>query len=162
MGIEIERKFTIKEEFIETIINKATKSSTIKQGYISSSPDRSVRVRISNLDAFLTIKGRTKGIRRSEFEYPIPLKDASSLLKLAEGPIIHKVRYIIEENNNSWEVDIFEGDNRGLNIAEIELESETQKIILPKWINREVTGDNRYYNLALCSYPYNQWDKIDN
>lgn len=162
MGVEIERKFTINKEFVNSLIDKATKSAIIRQGYLSSSPDRSVRIRISDKNAFITIKGKTVGISRSEFEYPIPLEDALDLLSLSENPIIEKIRYIIEENNNMWEIDLFKGANKGLIIAEIELKSETQEFIIPTWIDKEVTGNSKYYNLALSRHPYNQWIEIDN
>jgi adenylate cyclase len=114
-------------------------------------------VRIAGPKAFLTIKGVPTGATRVEFEYEIPLADAGQLLKLSDGPIVEKNRYVIDHEGSRWEVDEFLGDNAGLVIAEIELRSEDQPFSRPEWLGGEVTGDFRYYNSSLASYPYSQW-----
>lgn len=153
MALEIERKFLINKELIifENGIN-------IKQGYIQTSNNTVVRVRVKGSKAFLTIKGENKGSTRLEFEYEIPLDEANEMLeKLCSKPIIDKTRYEIKHANHLWEVDVFYGDNEGLIIAEVELSSEDEKVILPSWIKKEVTSDTRYYNNQLIHNPYKLW-----
>lgn len=157
MATEIERKYLVHPKAWEKAKTKAT-FSLISQGYLSLEAERTVRIRIKEEVAFLTIKGKTKGISRVEFEYPIPLKDGLDLLKLCQGSMIQKRRYLLKENQLTWEVDEFEGDNKGLIIAEVELESETQEPILPSWIKEEVSDDNRYYNSNLVTHPFKNWN----
>ncbi len=154
MGIEIERKFLVKEE---GWIALAGDGLDCRQGYISSAPDKTVRVRVMGAQAFLTIKGSTRGITRSECEYKIPLSDAESLLALCGDAVIKKKRYLIQSEGMRWEIDVFTGANAGLVVAEIELESEDQKIDLPGWLGKEISGDFRYFNSALARHPFSEW-----
>ena len=153
MSKEIERKFLVKKNLFKII----GESQYIAQGYLSSTPDRTVRVRIKNHKGYLTVKGKNKGISRSEFEYEIPEIDAKELLKLCEQSIIIKRRHIVKFKNSLWEVDIFEGDNEGLIVAEIELQSEEENFDKPEWIGEEVSFDTRYYNSNLSKFPYKLW-----
>lgn len=148
MPLEIERKFLIKNNSWE---NHVSQQVSIKQGYLSTDPERTVRIRISNDNAFITIKGKSKGATRSEFEYAIPIHDAQELLKLCIPNIIEKVRYLIKHGDHTWELDVFKGKHHGLVIAEIELNSENEKFDLPIWVGEEVTGDVRFYNSYLSN-----------
>ena len=154
MAVEIERKYLIDSEKLGTLKN----ANRIKQGYITTNKDAVVRVRVKNDKGYLTIKSSNIGASRLEFEYEIPLVEANEMLdKLCQKPIIDKNRYIVDFANHIWEIDIFYGDNEGLVIAEVELEDENEHIELPLWIKEEVTGDVKYYNSNLMSYPYNKW-----
>ncbi len=154
MGIEIERKFLIDRDKIGTLEN----GYQIKQGYIQTFDHTTVRVRIRDKDAFLTIKGKSTGATRLEFEYPIPLNDAKGMLKnLCSSSVIDKTRYLVKHEGHVWEVDIFEGENKGLVVAEIELESEDETFTLPNWITKEVTDYKRYFNSNLIEHPYSNW-----
>lgn len=160
MAIEIERKFLVKNDSWR----EGAQGQKYMQGYMSRGKVATVRVRITEQGAFLTIKGKptvqeeTISAAKLEFEYPIPVADAKEMLNLlCEGPIIEKTRYCIEQNGLTWEVDQFYGENSGLIMAEVELESEDQEITLPSWIGREVTSDTRYYNASLAEKPYSQW-----
>ena len=155
MATEIERKFLVNK----SLFKPTNEGEYIAQGYLSSTLERTVRVRIKNNRGFLTIKGKNRGISRSEFEYEIPEPDARELLKLCEPSIIVKRRHIINVNNSIWEVDIFEGDNNGLIVAEIELQSEDEIFSRPDWLGDEVSNDARYYNSNLSKRPYNTWNK---
>ena len=153
MGKEIERKFLVKGNRWRSL----GKSLLYRQGYINTAGKETVRVRIVGSNAYLTIKGATEGKSRLEFEYSIPIQDAQEMLdNLCSFPLIEKKRYKIPIENLVWEVDEFMGENEGLIIAEVELQAENQQIILPDWIEREVS-DPRYYNANLAKYPYNQW-----
>ena len=156
MSKEIERKFLVKKNLFEI----TGEGQYIAQGYLSSTPERTVRVRIKNNRGYLTVKGKNNGISRSEFEYEIPEDDAKELLELCEPSIIVKRRYIINFKDSIWEVDIFEGDNEGLIVAEIELQSENEEFNKPNWIAEEVSNDPRYYNSQLSKQPYKYWNKI--
>lgn len=154
MPQEIERKFLVCGDRWRQL----GEGIPYRQGYLQRTPEKTVRVRIAGDKAFLTIKGKTEGIARLEFEYPIPLTDAQELLeKLGDRPQIEKIRYRIPLGEFIWEVDEFLGENQGLILAEIELEYEAQPFPKPDWISTEVTGDRRYYNANLVNYPYNQW-----
>ena len=155
MPVETERKFLV----IGTDWKAGASSKEFSQGYLQQDPERSVRVRIAGDQAFLTIKGMSQGISRLEFEYPIPVGDASQLLPLCLPGIISKTRYFVEVDGLLWEIDEFHGDNEGLVIAEIELEDESVQIDLPNWIGREVSDDRRYYNVALAKSPYSEWEQ---
>ncbi|MCC8142992.1 MAG: CYTH domain-containing protein [Tannerellaceae bacterium] len=159
MAIEIERKFLVKGDFKAEVIC----SRHIVQGYISSQPERTVRIRISDRDGFITIKGisDTAGLCRAEFEYPIPVVDAEELIRLCEPGIIDKVRYEVPVEGHLWEVDVFHGVNEGLVTAEIELASADEQVQLPGWLGQEVTGDRKYYNSMLSKRPYNQWSESE-
>ncbi|MCF8358011.1 MAG: CYTH domain-containing protein [Prolixibacteraceae bacterium] len=153
MAKEIERKFLVD-------IDKWGKRgdvSHIMQGYIFIHPQKVIRIRIDGKKAFLTIKGNLVGITRDEYEYPIPYNDACQLLKLCEGDIVEKNRYVLEYAGKKWEIDAFFGPNEGLVIAEVELERCDEKIELPNWVTVEVSQDNRYYNFNLSRHPFSQW-----
>ncbi len=126
MALEIERKYLLKNDNWKS---KADAGTVIKQGYLNAAKERTVRVRIYGDQGFLTIKGKNEGISRAEFEYNIPLNEAMSMLEICEKPLIEKTRYLYLEAGNTWEIDVFEGDNKGLEIAEIELKSEDQKFL---------------------------------
>ena len=154
MGKEIERKFLVKGEAWKSL----AKGTGYRQGYLNSVKERTVRVRTVGDQGFLTIKGITRGASRTEYEYPIPLADAEAMLNdLCEKPLIEKNRYKIKDRNLTWEVDEFFGENQGLIVAEVELESENQSFEKPDWIGKEVTGDPRYFNANLIKHPYTQW-----
>ncbi len=154
MGVEIERKFLVDAY---PYLADAT-GIVCKQGYITSSSGCTVRVRIMDTQGYLTIKGKGQGLARSEYEYEIPLDDAEEMLQqLCRKPLIEKIRFKIPYAGFIWEVDHFEGENAGLVVAEIELESENQPFEKPPWIGLEVTGDTRYYNATLQQQPYISW-----
>jgi len=154
MAQEIERKFLVDPAKLPPL----PLGYTIKQGYIAAS-NATVRVRIRDDKAFLTLKGRAKGITRSEFEYPIPLKDAKAILsELCIHPFISKKRYLIVQEGYTWELDIFEGENEGLIVAEIELESESEPFSKPDWVTQEVSNDPCYRNTYLVHHPFLSWD----
>lgn len=153
MGIEIERKFLVLDDRW-----KKVDGVLLRQGYLSSDPERTVRVRVEGSRAVVTIKGKTVGATRGEWEYPIPLEDAQDLLeRLCEQPAIEKCRYRIPYQGMTWEVDEFLGANAGLVVAEIELESEDQPFLKPDWVGEEVTHDARYFNSSLIRKPYSEW-----
>lgn len=156
MTKEIERKFLVKGDFKK----HATKSYKIAQGYLSTVPERTVRVRIRDNQGFLTVKGagNTSGTTRFEWEKEISKQDAENLLMLCEPSIIEKIRYIIPVNNNLFfEVDEFLGENSGLIIAEIELPNENAFFEKPTWLGEEVTGNQKYYNAILAKKPFFNW-----
>jgi len=155
MAKEIERKFLVKGNFKEFV----SKSQRITQGYLSSAPKRTVRVRIKGEKGFLTIKGivNKSGASRYEFEKEITIKETKELLNICEPGIINKTRYFVEFKNHTYEVDEFYGDNKGLIIAEMELESENEKFKKPNWLGKEVTGDVKYYNSMLMKNPFKNW-----
>lgn len=155
MGREIERKFLLLPGAWRP---DPAGGIRYRQGYLSSDPDRVVRVRTAGDRAYLTIKGRTSGITRSEFEYPIPLVDANALLaNLCEPPLIEKTRYLVPYEGRTWEIDVFEGDNAGLVLAEVELPDEAAALTLPPWAGREVSDDPRYFNSNLARDPWTRW-----
>ena len=154
MGKEIERKFLVKGEEWKA----AAKGIVYRQGYLSSIKERVVRVRTIEDKGFLTIKGITKGVSRSEFEYEISVEDADTMLDdICEKPLIEKKRYKIPVGGLVFEVDEFFGENAGLIVAEVELADEKQKIELPPWIGAEVSGDPRYFNSNLIKHPFTKW-----
>lgn len=152
MAKEIERKFRVKEGSW-----RSAKGTTFRQGYLNSVKERVVRVRIINDKGYLTIKGLTVGATRLEFEYEIPRRDAEQLLDICEKPLIEKTRFKVEEGGFIWEIDEFFGENQGLIVAEVELESEDQDFPRPDWVLEEVTGDPRYFNSNLIKKPYKMW-----
>lgn len=157
MGIETERKFLLKNSNWKNQKPYAA-PALIRQGYLNTAAERTVRVRIKDQEGFLTIKGLTSGFSRQEFEYPVPLGDAQSLLRMCEGPLIEKTRHFIIHGHQLWEIDVFFGENEGLIMAEAELEREDQKLEIPDWIGKEVTQDKRYYNSGLSRYPFQKWE----
>jgi len=154
MSVEIERKFLVKG----TAWKALGEGTAIRQGYLSTNPDRVVRVRIEGTSATMTIKGRSIGATRREWEYAIPLADADELLSgLCERPLIEKTRTRISHDGMVWEIDEFFGENLGLVVAEIELQSEDQAFSKPDWIAEEVTHDARYFNSTLLKHPFTSW-----
>jgi adenylate cyclase len=155
MAIEIEHKFLLGNDNWR---HEVDKSVHFKQGYLSSVATSSIRVRISDNQAWLNIKSATIGTQRSEYEYEIPQSDANEILdKLCHKPLIEKIRHYINVGNHLWEIDEFKGDNEGLIVAEIELSDINQKFIKPQWLGKEVTHDLRYYNNNLALFPYSNW-----
>lgn len=154
--IEIERKFLVTNS---DFITSATKKNRIVQGYLNSNPERTVRIRIKGNKGFLTIKGKgnESGTTRLEWETEIPSLEAEKLLSLCEKGSIDKIRYEIPLGKHIYEVDVFEGENKGLIIAEIELELETESFLKPNWLGEEVTGDEKYYNAYLSNHPFSEW-----
>jgi CYTH domain-containing protein len=154
VGREIERKFLV----VGDDWRQEATGATIRQGYLCSLQERSVRVRVAGDRGTLTIKGMADGAARAEYEYEIPVGDAEELLnELCERPLIEKTRYRVENADDIWEIDVFAGDNSGLTVAEIELEDEGQTVRLPEWIGEEVTGDPRYLNANLFKHPFCRW-----
>lgn len=155
MPPEIERKFLVEDESWR---DHCRDSMRIRQGYLAASAKASVRVRVSGDRAWLNIKGATVGISRAEFDYEIPALDAERLMDtLCARPLIEKTRYFVDHGGHRWEIDVFEGDNAGLIVAEIELASEDEPFELPPWAGEEVSQDSRYYNAALVNLPYSRW-----
>lgn len=154
MGVEIERKFLLKNDSWRSL----ARGTKYRQGYLNSAKDRTVRVRTIGDKGYLTIKGISRGAVRLEYEYEISVADAQAMLKeLCEKPLIEKKRHKVEYKGLIWEIDEFFGENQGLIVAEVELESEDQKFVKPGWISEEVTGDPRYFNANLIHLPYRKW-----
>lgn len=155
MANEIERKFLVKGDFK----NLASKETRIVQGYLSSIPERTVRVRIKGDKGFITIKGigNASGAARYEWEKEIPVNEVEELLKICEPGVIDKTRYLVKAGNHTFEVDEFYGENLGLIVAEVELTSETESFEKPAWLGEEVTGDTKYYNSMLMKNPFTKW-----
>jgi adenylate cyclase len=156
MGKEIERKFLVKGDFKAEV----TKQTKITQGYLSSVPERTVRVRIKGDKGFITIKGigSKSGASRFEWEKEVPVNEIKELLELCEPGVIDKTRFIVPEKSGlKFEVDEFYGDNQGLTVAEIELPSEDHPFGKPEWLGEEVTGDAKYYNSMLMKNPFKNW-----
>ena len=157
MPVEIERKFLVRNNVWRDAADGGVR---FRQGYLIGAKQASVRVRIEGERANLNIKGATLGIRRQEFEYSIPLDEANELLDtLCEKPLIEKVRYTVSYGAHVWEIDLFEGDNAGLVVAEIELTDEQEPFQRPDWLGEEVSGDPRYYNVSLVKHPYREWTR---
>jgi adenylate cyclase len=156
MGVEIERKFLVADDSWRSAV---TSSARIMQGYLANTGTATVRVRIRGDAGFLTIKGATQGVTRSEFEYPIPVADATQMLDtLAVGPVIDKVRHLVPVDGHTWEVDVFAGQNEGLVLAEVELAAHDAHFVLPTWAGAEVSDDPRYFNVNLAARPFRSWD----
>jgi CYTH domain-containing protein len=153
VGVEIERKYLLKDDSWRELADPIDYS----QGYLVADGERTVRVRVAGNEGFITIKGKSKGLSRKEFEYPVPVEDAHDLFSLCINHIVEKRRSKIKWEGKIWEIDEFIADNEGLVLAEIELESEDESFILPPWIGEEVTGDFRYYNSYLSLHPYPEW-----
>jgi len=155
-GMEIERKFLIKDSSFK---QQSHSHSHILQGYICSDRGRTIRVRLRDDEAFLTIKGPSAdgGLSRYEFEHPITRDEAKHLLQLCEPGIVDKTRYLVDYEHHTFEVDEFHGDNEGLVMAEVELCAPDEPFAKPDFLGKEVTGDRRYYNSHLRSHPYCQW-----
>jgi adenylate cyclase len=153
VAAEIERKFLVRDDSW----NDGSPGVRIAQGYLSLDPERSVRVRLAGENAWLTVKGRTEGITRAEFEYPIPVDDARALLAICLPSVIDKTRHRIGFAGHLWEIDVFHGTNEGLVMAEVELDDESAAPALPLWAGEEVSDDVRYYNTSLASRPFGLW-----
>lgn len=155
MGKEIEKKFLVKGEFKPDLKKKIR----ITQGYLSSVPERTVRVRIKGDKGFITIKGiaNESGASRFEWEKEIPLNEVKDLLEICEPGVIDKTRYLIDSGDHTFEVDEFYGDNEGLVVAEVELSDENEFFVKPDWLGTEVTGVTKYYNSMLMKNPYKNW-----
>lgn len=156
MSVEIERKFLVKNNDFKS---ESYSKKHIKQGYLNSDKNRTVRIRIANEKAFLTIKGvsNSSGTSRFEWEKEIQKAEAEELLLLCEPSIIEKTRYLVKIEHHTFEIDEFYGDNHGLVIAEIELNSEEERFSKPTWLAKEVTGDLKYYNSSMSKNPYKNW-----
>jgi len=155
MPLEIERKFIVDTNRLSL----SGSGKRYRQGYLPAAGKTSVRVRICDDAAWLTLKGETVGATRLEFEYSIPVEDAAHILEsLCTGSIIDKTRHLLDHAGHTWEIDIFAGDNAGLVIAEVELQSEDEAVELPDWAVEEVTRDSRYYNANLVKNPYSNWN----
>tara|TARA_B100000949_G_C14213341_1_gene421246 strand:- start:652 stop:1152 length:501 start_codon:yes stop_codon:yes gene_type:complete len=154
--LEIERKFLVKNEDFK---KEAYQSFHIKQGYLNSHPERTTRIRIKENKAFMTVKGKSSesGLSRFEWEKEIDLKDAEALLQLCEPGKIEKTRFLVKSGNHIFEVDEFYGENEGLIVAEVEMNSESDQVLLPDWLANEVTGEQKYYNSALTQKPFKTW-----
>lgn len=155
MAQEIERKFLVSGDFKSQVSG----SIRIVQGYLSSVPERTVRIRIKGDKGYLTVKGKgdESGTSRFEWETEISTTDAENLINISEPGIIDKTRHLVVVGNHIFEVDVFYGDNEGLTVAEVELGSINEKFEKPDWLGSEVTGDSRYYNSRLCKNPYKNW-----
>ena len=156
MPLEIERKFLVNDP---SFMEKSYKKHFVKQGFLNTDKNRIVRVRILDDKSFLTIKGvsNSSGTTRFEWEKEISLQDGKELLLLCENNPIEKERYLIKNKKYTFEVDVFLGENKGLIIAEIELDAENEKFEKPSWLGAEVTGQLKYYNSNLCSTPFKEW-----
>ena len=155
MAQEIEKKFLVAGEFKES----AKKATRITQGYLSSVPERTVRVRVKGEKGYITVKGigNDSGASRFEWEKEIPVEDVRDLLKICEPGVIDKTRYLVDCDGHTFEVDEFYGDNEDLVVAEVELGDENEAFTRPSWLGEEVTGDKKYYNSMLMKNPYKNW-----
>jgi adenylate cyclase len=155
MGIEVERKFLVSDESWRA---EVTSSTRIVQGYIAQTSTATVRVRVKGDRGFLTIKGVSVGVARSEYEYEVPVADALAMLdELAQGPVIDKVRHLVPVGAHIWEVDVFAGENAPLVMAEVELANADEAYVRPGWAGPEVSDDDRYFNVNLARTPYSTW-----
>ncbi|MCK8515693.1 CYTH domain-containing protein [Methylonatrum kenyense] len=155
MAIEIERKFLVRNDAWR---DQARPGQPMRQGYIGTMDKASVRVRQTTDRAWLNIKGATLGVQRREYEYPIPAADAEEILtELCSGALIEKTRFEVPFAGHLWEIDVFEGANAGLVVAEIELSSPDQPFQRPDWLGEEVSDDPRYYNACLVEHPWREW-----
>ena len=155
MAIEIERKFRVLNDRWRAAVHSST---LLRQGYLANTARASVRVRVAGETGWLSVKAMTPGRARAEYEVPIPASDAHEMLdRLCEGPLIEKWRHIVIYDGNEWEIDEFLGENAGLVIAELELDSEHEQFASPPWLGDEVTHDERYYNFRLSQQPWRRW-----
>lgn len=155
MATEIEHKFLIVNDNWR---NDADEGIYMVQGYMGSNEKSSIRIRINGDSANLNIKSKTIGIQRSEFDYPIPFDEAKEILEsLCDKPFIEKTRFHVKHDEHDWEVDVFAGENEGLIVAEIELNSAEEQFTCPDWVGENVSDDPRYYNICLVTHPYKDW-----
>lgn len=155
MGLEIERKFLVNHA--KWAVTEKPKGEFYRQGYMLTDPNKTIRVRATDTKGFLTIKGKSEGATRAEFEYEIPKEEAIQLLDIFAVSDLIKYRYKVVFAEKLWEVDVFLGENEGLIVAEIELSSEDETFDLPDWVAEEVTGEKKYYNSNLSTLPFKQW-----
>ncbi|MCJ0742382.1 CYTH domain-containing protein [Pedobacter montanisoli] len=155
MAIEIEHKYLVNLDIWKNII--PDKSVEIRQAYLQTDPEKTIRIRTKDKSGFITIKGKTVGASRLEFEYEIPIADANELINAFCSNLIEKTRHIVTHDSNIWEVDEFKGLNEGLIVAEIELTSEDEKYSIPNWLDKNVTDDPRYTNSNLTIKPFKAW-----
>ena len=158
MPREIERKFLLKNDAWRS---QVLASRQMSQGYLASGGNVSIRVRIAGDEAWLNIKAGGFVASRQEYEYPLPLDEARELLALVEGPLVEKTRHYVEQGALTWEIDEFHGDNSGLVVAELELDSEDADFARPPWLGIEVTELRRYYNVCLVKHPYRAWNEAE-
>jgi len=153
---EIERKFLVTSDDFKT---QAIRQARIVQGFLNTNPSRTVRVRIYGTQGFITVKGKSNetGMSRFEWEHEISVIEAEELMKLCEPGVIEKIRFEVKSGNHVFEVDEFLDENKGLIVAEVELNSETESFLKPLWLGKEVTGDKKYYNSNLSKHPYSKW-----
>lgn len=154
MPQEIERKFLLTNDDWKAEVDRAVR---MKQGYLNSAKERTVRIRIAGEQAFLTIKGPVSGVTRPEFEYEVPVSDGLAMMELCEQPVIEKTRYYVKRGLHLWEIDVFTGANEGLVVAEIELASEAEEFERPTWLGEEVSAEVKYYNSSLIELPFSCW-----
>lgn len=155
MAKEIERKFLVAGDAWR---EQSVAAQAMRQGYLASNPECSIRVRVAGAEAWFNIKSATLGIERTEFEFPIPAREASEVLdRFCGGRCLDKVRYYCPHAGHTWEVDVFTGVNAGLVVAEIELAAVDEAFERPAWLGREVSDDPRYYNVCLIDHPYSAW-----
>jgi adenylate cyclase len=155
MATEIERKFLITNDSWR---KDAEQGIQMIQGYMGSNEKSSIRIRVNGDSANLNIKSKTIGVQRSEYDYPIPLDEAKEILEsLCDKPFIEKTRFHVMHDGHKWEVDEFFGDNKGLIVAELELDSVDERFTQPDWLGKEVSDDPRYYNICLVTHPYKDW-----
>ena len=155
MGTEIEKKYLIVNDNWK---ENADDGIYMVQGYMGSNERSSIRIRINGDTANLNIKSKTIGIQRSEFEYPLPVDEAKEILEtLCDRPYIEKTRFHVMHEGHEWEIDVFEGDNKGLIVAELELAATDEDFVLPNWAGDDVSDDPRYYNICLVTQPYKDW-----
>lgn len=155
MGIEIERKFLVKDDRWKS---QSSRNVYYRQGYLNDAKACSIRIRVAENKGYLNIKSASLGIFRHEYEYEVPLVEANEMLNaFSLGAVIEKRRFFVEHAGHTWEVDVFEGDNNGLIVAEIELSAEDDVFDLPTWVGDEVSDDPRYYNVCLVKHPYKDW-----
>ncbi|THB75373.1 MAG: CYTH domain-containing protein [Gammaproteobacteria bacterium] len=155
MGIEIEKKFLLNNDEWK---KEAGDGEQFRQGYMSGSNRSSVRIRVAGDKANINIKSATLGVTRKEYEYEIPVEDANEMLdSMCERPFIEKRRFFIKRGPHTWEIDVFEGDNEGLIVAEIELKDPDEPFDIPGWIGEDVSEDPKYYNVCLVNHPYKDW-----
>ncbi len=155
MGQEIERKFLVAQE--KWRLHEKPEGEIFRQGYLLLNPEKTVRVRVTPTTGFLTIKGLTIGATRLEYEYEIPRDEAVELIDRFSVAELSKIRYRVHHGDKVWDVDEFTGENSGLVIAEIELTHEDEPFLLPEWAEREVTGEEKYYNANLTIHPFKKW-----
>lgn len=155
MIFEIERKFLVLGDTWRAGVSRQV---AIRQAYLSSNGNASVRVRIRDqASASLTVKSQPSALRRLELEFPVPVLEAENMIELRHGGVIDKMRHLVPQDDLTWEIDVFAGENQGLVIAEIELHDEHQAVALPEWIGDEITGEPQYYNSALVLRPFSRW-----